>query len=103
METDKLTIEDIERLSEIYKSFGNVTRLKMLLRLQQGQCSAGVLSKATGISQSAASHQLKELKFCRIVKARKEGLNVFYSLADAHIVKMLENGIAHISREACDE
>ena len=94
---------ELERLSEIYKSFANVPRLKILIRLQDKECTAGELSAAAGLSQSATSHQLKELKFYRIIKSRKEGLNVYYSLDDDHIVKLLKNGIKHISQEDCDD
>ncbi len=103
MELQKyLTTEDFERLSEIYKLFGSVPRLKILLTLSQGECVASQLAEAAEISQSAASHQLKELKHCRIVRSRKDGMNVFYSLDDNHIVKLLESGIEHIKGEHCD-
>ncbi len=103
--TKKYTMcyDDFERLSEIYKLFGSVPRLKILLRLSEGECVASELAEAAEISQSATSHQLKELKHCRIVKSRKDGMNVFYSLDDSHIVKLLESGIEHIKGEHCNE
>ncbi len=97
-----LNSQEFERLSEIYKLFGSVPRLKILLRLSHGECVASELSEAAQLSQSATSHQLKELKFCRIIKSRKEGLNVYYSLDDDHITKMLESGIQHVKGDHCN-
>lgn len=94
---------DLARLEEIYKLFGSVARLKILLKLSEGECVAGDLSQVAGLTQSAASHQLRDLKNCRIIKSRKDGLNVYYSLDDDHIVKMLETGIEHIKGEHCYE
>ncbi len=93
----ELNYEELERLTEIYKLFGSIPRIKILLHLNNGECSASDLSQACGLSQSATSHQLKDLKQGRIIKSRKEGMNVFYSLDDNHIVQMLENGIEHIT------
>ncbi len=98
-----LNHDDFDRLSEIYKLFGSVPRLRILLRLSEGECVASELSEAAELSQSATSHQLKELKHCRIVKSRKDGMNVYYSLDDNHILKLLESGIEHIKGDHCDE
>ena len=98
-----LNIEDLERLSEIYKLFGSVPRLRILLQLNEGESVVGELSKAAGLGQSATSHQLKDLKQGRIIKSRKEGINVYYSLDDDHIVKMLENGLEHIIGDHHDD
>ena len=103
MKQHDLSHDDFDRLSEIYKLFGSVPRLKILLRLSESECVASDLAKAAGISQSATSHQLKELRQCRIIKSRKDGMNVFYSLDDNHIVKLLESGIEHVKGEDCDE
>ncbi|MEG1869286.1 MAG: metalloregulator ArsR/SmtB family transcription factor [Oscillospiraceae bacterium] len=98
-----LTDNEFKRLEEIYKLFGSAARLKILVRLSYGECGAGELGEIAGLTQSATSHQLKDLKNCRIIKSRKDGLNVFYSLDDDHIVKMLETGIEHIKGENCYE
>ncbi len=99
----EMSNNDFERLSEIYKLFGSIPRLKILLRLSEGECVASELAETAELSQSATSHQLKELKHCRIVKARKDGMNVFYSLDDNHIVKLLESGMEHIKGDHCNE
>lgn len=100
---DHIVDDDFERLSEIYKLFGSVPRLKILIKLSHGEASATELCDAAGISQSATSHQLKELRSGRVIKSRKDGLNVFYSLDDSHIAKMLKSGIEHIKEENCHE
>lgn len=99
----KLDEIELDRLSEIYKLFGSVPRLKILMKLACGECVVSELSFFAEISQSATSHHLKELKHCRIVKSRKEGLNVYYSIDDNHITKMLISGIEHVKGENCNE
>ncbi|MCL2675942.1 MAG: metalloregulator ArsR/SmtB family transcription factor [Firmicutes bacterium] len=89
--------KEILKLEEIYKLFGSAVRLKILLRLEGGECHAGELAEVCGLSQSATSHQLKDLRQHNIIKARKDGMNVFYSLADSHIIKMLSSGLEHIT------
>ena len=95
--------DDFFRLEEVYKLFGSTPRLKILIRLSKGECAVNELSEVAGLTQSATSHQLKDLKQCRIVKCRKEGLNVFYSLDDDHIVKILDSGIEHVKGDHCEE
>lgn len=96
-----LNEDEYLELEEIYKAFGSTPRLKILNRLACGECVARDLEIATGLSQSATSHQLKELKEKRIVKSRKSGLNIFYALHDKHIIKIIESGIEHVKRECC--
>lgn len=105
MQYKKMTLLETEfsRLEEIYKLFGSASRLRILIRLSKGECGAGELSEAAGLSPSATSHQLKELRQCRVVRSRKEGLNVYYSLDDEHIVKILDSGIEHVRGENCDD
>ncbi len=91
-----ITDDEYESLSEIYRLFGNIARLKILCALAQREHNAGDLALVAGLSQSAASHQLKELKHCHIIRSRKEGLNIYYSLDDEHISGLLTVGIEHI-------
>ena len=95
--------EDFLRLEEIYKLFGSAPRLKILIRLSKGECGVTELCQLAELTQSATSHQLKDLKQCRIVKSRKDGINVYYSLDDNHIVEILESGIEHVKGDHCQE
>jgi ArsR family transcriptional regulator len=97
-----LNNDELEKLAGVYKLFGSVSRLRILiLLLTKGEQVASELAEFSQISQPAASHQLKDLKNSRIIKSRKEGLNVIYSLEDQHISEMLMNGIEHMYGEQC--
>ncbi|MCL1984276.1 MAG: metalloregulator ArsR/SmtB family transcription factor [Methanomassiliicoccaceae archaeon] len=99
----ELDHEELFELEEIYKAFGSMPRLRILIRLREGEATVGELTEAAGLSQSATSHQLKELRMKNIIKSRKNGLNIFYSLRDSHIFRMIESGMEHIKGEQCDE
>ncbi len=100
--TFEISLEEFEKLSEIYKLFACVTRLKILTHLANfGESSASSLAEAASLSNSAASHQLKDLRAARIIKSRKEGKSVFYTLDDHHILHLLKTGIEHIQGEHC--
>ncbi len=95
--------DEFERLAEIYKLFGCVARLKILTRLFDGECQASELAQYANLSQSAASHQLKDMKYARIIKSRKEGIQVYYSLDDEHIYNLIKIAVEHIKNEHCHE
>jgi ArsR family transcriptional regulator len=84
-------------LADFYKIFGDSTRLKILLALKDGEITVTDLSKKVEMNQSAVSHQLKTLKQARLVRARREGKNSFYSFDDEHIYLIIKLGIEHIS------
>lgn len=91
-----LGTDDIQRLSAIFKAFGDPTRLKILHCLKQTEMCVCCLCCALNMSQSAISHQLRVLRNLRLVKHRKIGKNVYYSLDDDHIFRILDQGIEHI-------
>ncbi len=84
-------------LSELFKVFGDSTRIKILTALSGGELCVCDLSKVVGMTMSAVSHQLKILKTAKLVGFRKEGKTVFYSLADAHVMTILKQGLDHIN------
>lgn len=88
--------DEIQSLSAIFKAFGDPTRLKILQCLKQSEMCVCCLSCALEMSPSAVSHQLRILRNLRLVKHRKEGKNVYYSLDDDHIFKILDQGLEHI-------
>ena len=83
-------------LAEFFKVFADSTRIKILYVLLQSEMCVCDIGHALNISQSAVSHQLRVLKQMRLVKYRKEGKSIFYSLSDRHIEHILNQGIEHI-------
>ena len=91
-----LDMETSQQIAELFKAFGDTTRVRILwLLLQQEQC-VGSIAEALDISQSAISHQLRMLKQMQLIKFRREGKNVLYSLADDHVKTILEMGLEHV-------
>ncbi|MBQ8804622.1 MAG: helix-turn-helix transcriptional regulator [Tyzzerella sp.] len=88
--------ETIRGLADFYKVFGDVTRIKILCALFQAESCVCGLAEAVGMTQSAVSHQLRLLKQMKLVKNRREGKTVYYSLADSHIQTILNQGMEHI-------
>lgn len=84
-------------LSEFYKIFGDQTRLRILDVLTNKPLCVNEISEILDISQSAISHQLKNLRSSNLVKTDKVGKNVYYSIADDHIKIILKYGLEHIS------
>ena len=89
--------EVMQSLADFYKVFGDMTRIKILCVLFQSELCVCDLAEVTGMTQSAISHQLRVLKQMKLVKNRREGKIVYYSLADAHIQSILNQGMEHIA------
>lgn len=88
--------ELLYELADLFKVFGDTTRIKILYALmEQDLCVAG-LAEIIGASQSAVSHQLRTLKQARLVKFQRDGKNVIYSLSDDHVYTVLAQGMTHI-------
>ena len=83
-------------LAELFKVFGDSTRIRILFVLFEAEVCVCDLAKALNMTQSAISHQLKILKQSRLVKSRREGKAVFYSLADGHVRTIINQGLEHI-------
>lgn len=92
----ELQKEFIQELAEFFKIFGDGTRICILQILLEGERNVGELAEALEMSQSAVSHQLRVLRQNDLVKYRKEGKTVFYSLDDEHVRMVLEQGMTHI-------
>lgn len=89
--------EELYDLADFYKIFGDSSRIKILFVLRQEEMGVQALADLIGMTQSAVSHQLKTLKSAGLVKNRREGKTIIYSLADDHIVNILDMGIEHIN------
>ena len=90
-------VEELFELAELFKIFGDTTRIKILYVLFESEMCVCDIAQLLNMTVSAISHQLRILKQARLVKFRKEGKSVFYSLADDHIKKIIDNGIEHIN------
>ena len=83
-------------LAELYKIFGDSTRIKILYALFDEERGVGEIAESLGMTMSAISHQLRILKQARLVKSRREGKMVYYSLADDHVKTIFSQGLDHI-------
>ena len=92
----ELQMEFIQEMAEFFKIFGDGTRIRVLQTLMEGEKNVGDLAEALEMSQSAVSHQLRVLRQNGLVKYRKEGKVVFYSLDDEHVENVLQQGMAHL-------
>ena len=84
-------------LAELFKLFGDSTRVQILYALLESELCVCDLATLIGVSQSAVSHQLRILKAGKLVKFRREGKTVFYSLDDGHVSRILSQGMEHIT------
>lgn len=83
-------------LAELFKVFGDSTRIRILFVLFEAEVCVCDLAQALNMTQSAISHQLKILKQSKLVKSRREGKSIFYSLADDHVRTIIAQGCEHI-------
>ena len=88
--------DELYDLAELFKVFGDSTRIRILYVLFQSELCVCDLAEALQMTQSAISHQLRILKQMRLVKFRRDGKSVLYSLADSHIETILAQGMEHI-------
>ena len=84
-------------LAELFKIFGDSTRIKILYVLFEAEMCVCDIAQLLGMSQSAISHQLQVLKKSKLVKYRRKGKTVFYSLADSHVRTILGQGMEHVT------
>lgn len=83
-------------LAELFKVFGDTTRIRILYTLFKSELCVCDIAEILNMTQSAISHQLRVLKQAKLVKSRRDGKQIFYSLDDAHIVSIIKMGIEHI-------
>ena len=88
--------EELLELAELFKMFADSTRIKILYALFEAELCVCDIARILNLTQSAVSHQLKVLKTARLVKPRREGKTIFYSLADVHVRRIIAQGMQHI-------
>jgi len=91
-----LSDDVVNELAEFFKVFGDATRLRILYALSIAEMCVCDLCEFLGMNQSAVSHQLKVLRQSRLIKYRREGRNIYYSLDDEHIQQIIQVGLKHI-------
>lgn len=89
--------EELFDLAELFKIFGDSTRIRILYVLFEAEMCVCDIAQLLGMTQSAISHQLQVLKKSKLVKYRREGKTVFYSLADNHVRAILDQGMEHVT------
>ena len=85
------------RMSEFFKTIGDETRLKILLVLTENSVCVNGIATILGMTKSAISHQLRLLKTARLVKGKREGRHMYYTLDDDHVVHILKQAIEHLN------
>jgi len=88
--------EKLFDLAELYKTFGDSTRIKILFVLFESEACTCDLAEVLKMTPAAISHQLKILQRAKLVKSRRDGKTVFYSLADSHVETLISQGMEHI-------
>lgn len=88
--------ETLEQIAELFKGFCDPTRVHILSLLERQELCVTDIADAVSLSQSAISHQLRILKQMHLIKYRREGKNLLYSLADDHVKTILQMGLEHV-------
>ena len=98
LDSEEILLDEDEliEMAELFKMFGDSTRIKILCGLFEGEKCVQEITDATGSSQSAVSHQLRLLKQARLVRCRRKGKQIYYSLADDHVKTILGMAKEHL-------
>ncbi len=91
--------ENLYDLAELFKVFGDTTRIKILWALAEAELCVCDIAVLLNMTQSAISHQLRVLKQARLVRYRKDGKVVYYSLDDSHVKQIFDQGLIHINEK----
>ena len=91
--------DDMYDLAELFKCFGDSTRVRILCVLLEGEFCVGDIAEALNMTQSAVSHQLKLLKQAKLIAGKRDGKQILYSLADEHVRSIISIGLEHIEED----
>ncbi len=83
-------------LAELFRTLSDPSRVRIIAALLEGETNVRSLAEIVGISESAVSHQLRTLRHMRLVRARRQGREVYYSLDDEHVADLFQRGLEHI-------
>jgi ArsR family transcriptional regulator len=96
LKAELLSDEAVHSLAETFKVLGDVTRVRILNAISRTELCVRDIAELLGLSESAVSHQLRLLRGMRLVRARRAGQQMFYTLDDQHIVGLFEQGLEHV-------
>lgn len=93
-----VTLDDrtATRMAELFSAFSDPSRIRIIAALANCEMNVSTLAEAVGISESAASHQMRGLRQMHLVRARKDGRQVFYCLDDDHVAALFKQGLDHV-------
>jgi len=83
-------------VAELFRAFSDTSRVRILSAIVEREMNISALAEQVGITESAVSHHMRGLRQMRIVRARRDGKEVFYSIVDPHIVALFQQGIRHV-------
>jgi len=98
-EESLLDSKTAQKVAQLFKALSDPTRVRLISLLAEHELCVHSIVKALGMTQSAISHQLSTLRMLRLVRSRKEGKHVYYTLDDTHIANLFRQGLAHIRHE----
>jgi DNA-binding transcriptional ArsR family regulator len=88
-----------KQVAELFQTLSDPSRVRIISALLEGELNIGALSKKVGLSQSAVSHQMRGLRQTRMVRSRRAGRQVFYSLDDQHVAELFKRGVEHVCHD----
>lgn len=91
-----MTAREVEGLTDIFRVLGDPTRVRILDSLSREELCVGALAGRLGVSESAVSHQLRLLRNSRIVRTRRDGRSIIYTLDDRHVLALFRQGLRHV-------
>ena len=86
-------------VAELFRAFSDTSRVRILSAIVEQEVNISTLAKLVGVTESAVSHHMRGLRQMRLVQARREGKEVYYSVIDPHIVELFQQGVRHIQEK----
>jgi ArsR family transcriptional regulator, lead/cadmium/zinc/bismuth-responsive transcriptional repressor len=94
----KNALDDVtaSQVAELFRTFGDASRVKIVSLLINAEMNVGAVVEKMGISESAVSHQLRNLRQMQLVKARRDGKEIYYRMDDEHLISLFRQGVDHV-------
>ena len=86
-------------IAELFRAFSDTSRVRILSAIIEKEVNISALAEMVGVSESAVSHHMRGLRQMRIVRARRDGKEVYYSVVDTHIIALFQQGVRHVQEE----